>query len=90
MSPPFFDQRLVIDYDGNLRMLCIIVVSKELPPLDDEVHLALVPEKVLMGRERKSRNITIKEYLVQWKGFPSEDATWEGEQILQHPTLLLL
>ena len=32
------------------------VVSKELPPLDDEVHLALVPEKVLMGRERKSRN----------------------------------
>ena len=42
-----------------------------------------------MGRERKSRNITIKEYLVQWKGFPNEDATWEGEQILQHLALLL-
>ena len=27
---------------------------------------------------------------VQWKGFPSEDATWEGEQNLQHPGLLLL
>ena len=66
------------------------MVSEELPPLDDEGHLVLVPEKVLMGRERKLRNKTIKEYLIQWKGFPSEDDTWEGEQILQHPTLILL
>ena len=28
--------------------------------------------------------------LVQWKGLPNEDATWEGEQILQHCGLLLL
>ena len=27
-----------------------IVVSEELPPLDDEGHLVLVTEKVLMGR----------------------------------------
>ena len=57
------------------------MVSEELPPLDDEYHLVLVPEKMLIGRERKLRNRTIKEYLLQWKGFPSEDATWEGEQI---------
>ena len=44
-----------------------IVVSEELPPLDDEDHLVLVLEKVLMGRERKLRNITIKEYLIHWK-----------------------
>ena len=55
------------------------MVSEELPPLDDEGNLVLVPKKVLMGRERKLRNRTIKEYLLQWKGFPSEDATWEGE-----------
>ena len=67
-----------------------IVVSEELPPLDDEGHLVLEPEKVLMGRERKLRNTTIKEYLIQWKGLPSDDATWEGEQILQHPALLML
>ena len=59
-----------------------IVASEELPPLDDEGHLVLVPEKVMMGRERKLRNRTIKEYLTQWKGLPSEDATWEGEQTL--------
>ena len=56
-----------------------IVSSKELPPLDDEGHLVLVLEKVLMGRERKLRNIKSKEYLIQWKGLPNEDATWEGE-----------
>ena len=67
-----------------------VVVSEELPPLDDEGHLVLVPEKVLMSREKKLRNRTVKEYLIQWKGLPSEDATWEGEQILQHPALLLL
>lgn len=36
-----------------------IVAFEELPPLDDECHLVLVPEKVLMGRERKLRNKTI-------------------------------
>ena len=66
------------------------MVYEELPLVDDEGHLVLVPEKVIIGRERKLRNKTIKEYLIQWKGFPSEDATWEGEQILQHPALLLL
>ena len=67
-----------------------IFVSEELPPLDDKGHLVLVQEKVLQTRERRLRNKTIKEYMVQWKGLPSEDATWEGEQILQHPRLLLL
>ena len=67
-----------------------VVVFEEIPPLDDEGHLVLVSEKVLMSREKKLRNRTIKEYLIQWKGFPSEDATWEGEHILQHPALLLL
>ena len=56
-----------------------IVVYEELPPLDDEGHLVLVPKKVLMSKQRKLRNRTIKEYLIHWKGLPSEDATWEGE-----------
>ena len=51
------------------------MVSEELPPLDDEYHLVLVPEKMLIGRERKLRNRTIKEYLIEWKGLPSEDVT---------------
>ena len=56
-----------------------IVASEELSPLDDEGHLVLVPWKVLLGRERELRNKTIKEYMIQWKGLPSEYATWEGE-----------
>ena len=32
----------------------------------------------------------IKEYLAQWRNLLNEDATWEGEKILQHPSLLLL
>ena len=33
---------------------------------------------------------TIKEYLVQWKDFPSEETTWEYEKIFQHPKLELI
>ena len=66
-----------------------IVAFEELPPMNDEDHFVLVSKKVLMGRERKLRNKTIKEYLIHWKGLPKEDATWEGKQILQHPALLL-
>ena len=67
-----------------------IFISDTLPPLDDEGQLTLIPEKVLKTRERRLRSRTIKEYLVQWKDLPSEDATWEEENILQHPNLKFL
>ena len=63
------------------------VISTTLPPLDDEGQLTLIPEKVLKTRERRLRSKTIKEYLVQWKDIPSEDATWEEENIFQHQNL---
>ena len=65
------------------------VISDTLPPLDDEGKLTLILEKVLNTRERILRSKTIKEYLVQWKERPSEDATWEEENILKHPNLEL-
>ena len=40
-----------------------IVTSEILPPLDDEGHLTLVPEKILKTRERTLRRRTIKEYV---------------------------
>ena len=58
--------------------------------MDDEGYLTLIPEKVLKTRERRLRSRTIKEYLVQWKDLPSEDATWEEENILHHSNLKLL
>ena len=59
-----------------------ITPSTEIPPLDDEGLLMLIPEKILQVRERKLRNRVIHEYLVQWKEFPIEYVTWEGEQVL--------
>ena len=58
--------------------------------MDYEGQIRLILEKVLKIRERRLRSRTIKEYLVQLKDLPSEDATWEEENILQNPNLKLL
>ena len=67
-----------------------IAPSIELPPLDGEGLLILIPERIVQTQERKLWNRVIREYLVQRKELPPEDATWEGEQVLQHPSLQLL
>jgi hypothetical protein len=59
-----------------------IIPIEELPPLDEEGQLILIPEEVLEVREKKLRRRSIKEYLVKWKNLPIEDATWESEQVL--------
>ena len=64
--------------------------STELPPLDDEGLLVLIPKRIIQVRERKLQNRVIQGYLVKWKELPIEDATWEGEKVLQHPGLQLL
>ena len=66
-----------------------VVASPELPPLDEEGKLVLVPEGIADWRERRLRNKMVREYLIKWKNLPLEDATWEGEEILQHPSLQL-
>ena len=73
------------------KVICKNLSSSEtLPPLDDEGKLILILETIVKARERKLRRITIKEYLVQWKDFPSEEANWEDEIFLQHPNLAFL
>ena len=64
-----------------------ITVSPELPLMDEEGKLILVPDEILEVREWQLRSRVTREYLVRWRDLPIEDATWEGESILQHPTL---
>eukprot|EP00253_Pinus_taeda_P034192 PITA_34192 len=67
-----------------------VTVTDELSPTDDEGHLVLQPEAIIDTRERQLQSRTIREFLVRWKNLPDEDATWESEKILQHPSLQLL
>eukprot|EP00253_Pinus_taeda_P001652 PITA_01652 len=67
-----------------------VIVIDELPPMDDEGHLVLQPEAIIDTRERQLRSKMVREFLVRWKNSLDEDATWESEKILQHPSLQLL
>ena len=50
----------------------------------------LQPEAIIDTRERQRQSRTVREFLVRWKNLPDEDATWESEKILQHPSFQLL
>ena len=52
-----------------------VIVTDELPPMDDEGHLVLQPEAIIDARERQLRSKMVWEFLVRWKNFPDEDAT---------------
>jgi len=67
-----------------------VTLIDELPPMDDEGHLVLQPEAIVDTRESQLWSRTVREFLVRWKNFPDEDATWESERILQHLSLQLL
>ena len=67
-----------------------MTATEELPPTDDEGRLVLQPQAILDTQERQLWSRAVKEYLVRWRNLPDEDATWESEKILQHPSLQLL
>jgi hypothetical protein len=60
-----------------------IIPIEKFPPLYEEGQLVLIPEEILEVWEKKLRKIIIKEYLAKWENLPIEDATWEGEQMIQ-------
>jgi hypothetical protein len=58
-------------------------IQTNLPELVEERSIWLQPHVVLDQRERRLRQRTIKEVLVQWKDTTPADATWEPTTILQ-------
>jgi hypothetical protein len=58
-------------------------IQTKLPELAEEGSIWLQLEAVLDQRERRMRQRTIKEVLVQWKDTTPADATWELATILQ-------
>ena len=66
-------------------------VQTIVPMLDDEGKISWEPEAIITTRERRFRSRTLKEYLIRWKNFPDEDASWETEQFhQQYPSLPFL
>jgi hypothetical protein len=55
-----------------------------LPKLDEEGSIWLQPQAILDQHERRLRQRTIKEVLVQWKDRILAYATWEPTTIMQH------
>lgn len=47
----------------------------ELPPLDEEGQLQLIPKTIMAMRENELRGRVTPEYLIKWKNLPEEDAT---------------
>ena len=49
----------------------------------------MIPQQILEVKERKLRHRMIRDVLVQWKGYPIEDASWEDwdRLVIQFPYL---
>ena len=54
-----------------------------LPTLDKEGKLILEPEAIINIKEWRLCTRMIKEYLIKWKNWPEEDASWETEKFVQ-------
>ena len=48
-----------------------------LPMLDDEGRIIWEPEAIIATQERRLCSRTLKEYLIRWKKFLDEYASWE-------------
>ena len=55
-------------------------VQTKLPAMDEEGKLILELEAIINMRQRILHTRMIKEYLIKWKNFPEEDASWETKK----------
>ena len=57
------------------------MVQTILSMLDDKGMVILEPKATIATRERRLCSQTLKKYLIRWKFFLDEDASWETEQV---------
>ena len=55
--------RHILDLDDN------VLVNQE--------EFWMDPEQILKTREKQLRNQVLRDVLIQWKGYPVEDTSWE-------------
>jgi len=60
-----------------------LLVQTILAELDEEGQIILKPEAVIETRTRQLRNRSISKYLIEWKNLPTEDSTWEEDNVIQ-------
>ena len=65
----------ILDLDDN------VIINQE--------EFRMEPEQILKIREKQLRNWVLRDVLVQWKGYPVEDASWEdwNKLVAQFPYL---
>ena len=62
-------KKYIPDSEHTLDLNDNILVNQEV--------FQMVPERILEVKEKALRNRNLREVLVQWKGYPVEDASWE-------------
>ena len=65
----------ILDLDDN------VIINQE--------EFRMEPEQILKIREKQPRNRVLWDVLVEWKGYPVEDASWEdwNKLVAQFPYL---
>ena len=82
---PVFHVSLLKDWKSATVQEDLVVSQDDAPEVEEPFWEI---EKILRWRKIKRKNKIEKEYLVLWRGFPIEDASWITEAQFVQPRLL--
>ena len=82
---PVFHVSLLKDWKSATVQEDLVVSQDDAPEVEEPFWEI---EKILRWRKIKRKNKIEKEYLVLWRGFPIEDASWITEEQFVQPRLL--
>lgn len=59
------------------------IPSPNLPLVDSEGRIKFNPVSVISTRALPRNHVLVTQWLVQWEGFPPDDATWEDADFIK-------